>query len=39
MLDGVRNSADMEAKTGTRFGGLGEVTVAARTWRTVSREG
>jgi len=39
MLDGVRNSAGMEAKTGTRLGGLGDVTAAARIWRTVSSEG
>jgi hypothetical protein len=39
MLDGVRNSADMDEKIGTRFGGLGELTAAASTCRTVSRDG
>lgn len=39
MLDGVRNSADMEEKTGTRLGGLGELTAAASTSRTVSSGG
>jgi hypothetical protein len=39
MLEGVRNSADIEEKTGTRLGGFGELTAAANTSRTVSREG
>jgi hypothetical protein len=39
MLDGVRNSAGMEEKTGTRFGGLGDVTAAASTSRMVSSDG
>jgi hypothetical protein len=39
MLDGVRNSAGIEEKTGTRFGGLGDVAAAARTSRTVSSDG
>lgn len=39
MLDGVRNSAGMDEKTGTRLGGLGDVAVAARTSRIVSRDG
>lgn len=39
MLDGVRNSAGMDEKTGTRLGGLGELTAAARTSRTVSSDG
>ena len=39
MLDGVRNSAEMEEKTGTRLGGFGELAAAANTSRTVSRDG
>jgi hypothetical protein len=39
MLDGVRNSAGIEEKTGTRFGGLGDVAAAARTSRMVSSDG
>jgi hypothetical protein len=39
MLDGVRNSADIEEKTGTRFGGLGDLTAAANTSRMVSSDG
>lgn len=39
MLDGVRNSAEMEEKTGTRLGGFGELTAAANTSRTVSMDG
>jgi hypothetical protein len=39
MLDGVRNSAGIEEKTGTRFGGLGDEAAAARTSRMVSSDG
>jgi hypothetical protein len=39
MLEGVKNSADIDENIGTRFGGLGEFTVAASTSRTVSRDG
>jgi hypothetical protein len=39
MLDGVKNSAGMEEKTGTRFGGFGDVTEAASTSRIVSSDG
>jgi hypothetical protein len=39
MLDGVKNSAGMDEKTGTRLGGLGELTAAAKTSRTVSSDG
>jgi hypothetical protein len=39
MLDGVKNSADIEENTGTRFGGLGELTAAANTSRIVSSDG
>lgn len=39
MLDGVRNSAGIEENTGTRFGGLGDLTAAANTSRTVSSDG
>lgn len=39
MLDGVRNSAETVENTGTRFGGLGDLAVAASTSRTVSRDG
>jgi hypothetical protein len=39
MLDGVRNSAGMDEKTGTRFGGFGNVLAAANTSRIVSSDG
>jgi hypothetical protein len=39
MLEGVKNSAGIEENTGTRFGGLGDSTVAANTSRIVSRDG
>jgi len=39
MLDGVKNSAGIEEKTGTRFGGLGDLTAAANTSRMVSSDG
>lgn len=39
MLEGVRNSAGIDEKTGTRFGGLGDLIAAASTSRTVSRDG
>jgi len=39
MLEGVRNSAGMDEKIGTRFGGLGVLIAAASTSRTVSRGG
>jgi hypothetical protein len=39
MLEGVRNSAEMEEKTGTRLGGLGDLAAAASTSRTTSRDG
>lgn len=39
ILDGVRNSADIEEKMGTRLGGLGALTEAAKTSRTVSSDG
>jgi hypothetical protein len=39
MLDGVRNSAGIEEKTGTRFGGLDALAAAARTSRMVSSDG
>jgi len=39
ILDGVKNSADIDDNIGTRFGGLGEFTAAASTSRTVSRDG
>jgi hypothetical protein len=31
MLDGVKNSAGIEEKTGTRFGGFGDLIAAANT--------
>lgn len=39
MLDGVKNSAGTDENIGTRFGGFGDITAAASTSRTVSREG
>jgi hypothetical protein len=39
MLEAVRNSAGIEEKTGTRFGGFGDLTAAANTSRTVSSDG
>jgi hypothetical protein len=39
MLDGVKNSAGIEEKTGTRFGGFGDLTAAANTSRMVSSDG
>lgn len=39
MLDGVKNSAEMDENMGTRFGGLGDFTAAASTSRTVSSDG
>jgi hypothetical protein len=39
MLDGVRNSAVIDENSGTRFGGFGDWTAAARTSRTVSSDG
>lgn len=39
MLDGVRNSAGIDEKTGTRFGGFGELTAAARTSCITSSDG
>jgi hypothetical protein len=39
ILDGVKNSAGIEEKTGTRFGGLGDLTAAANTSRMVSSDG
>lgn len=36
---GVRNSAEMEEHTGTRFGGFGVFAYDASTSRTVSSEG
>jgi hypothetical protein len=39
MLEGVKNSADMDENMGTKLGGLGEVTAVASTSRTVSRDG
>ena len=37
--DGVKNSEDIEVKIGTRFGGFGELALAASTSRTVSSDG
>jgi hypothetical protein len=39
MLDGVKNSAGIDENTGTRFGGFGELTAAAKTSRMVSSDG
>jgi hypothetical protein len=39
MLDAVKNSAGIEENTGTRFGGLGDLTAAANTPRMVSSDG
>lgn len=39
MDEGVRNSAEMVAHSGTRFGGLGDLTEEERTSRTVCRLG
>jgi hypothetical protein len=39
MLDGVKNSADIEEYMGTRFGGLGDLTAAARISRMVLSDG
>ena len=39
MLEAVKNSAGIEENTGTRFGGLGDVTAAANTSRMVSSDG
>ena len=39
MLDGVRNSAEMAWKIGTRLGGLGDWAAAANTCRIVSSDG
>lgn len=39
MLDAVKNSAGIEENTGTRFGGLGDLTAAANTSRMVSSDG
>ena len=39
MDEGVRNSAEMEALMGTRFGGLGNWEVEETTSCTTSKEG
>lgn len=39
MLEAVKNSAGIEENTGTRFGGLGDLTAAANTSRMVSSDG
>lgn len=39
ILEAVKNSAGIEENTGTRFGGLGDLTAAANTSRMVSSDG